>query len=84
MLFSHVTCSLTCDFFPQGGSNFGAAYNREELFASDCTSAGISADKSNYWEPQLYWIETNGQFTPIDTISRFYYFLGRVVSHYYR
>ncbi|KAJ9103140.1 hypothetical protein QFC21_002562 [Naganishia friedmannii] len=61
-----------------GGSNFGAAYNRAELYDSDCTSAGISVDKSNYWEPQLYWIETNGQFTPIDTISRFYYFLGRV------
>lgn len=72
--------TLTCRSMLQGGSNFGAGYNREELLKSDCTSAGISVDKSNYWEPQLYWIETNGQFTPIDTISRFYYFLGRVVS----
>lgn len=48
--------------------------------ASNCTTAGISVDKSNYWEPQLYWIEKNGSFTAVPTIDRFYYFLGRVVS----
>ncbi|KAJ9116187.1 hypothetical protein QFC20_000867 [Naganishia adeliensis] len=61
-----------------GGSKFGAGYNHDELASSNCTTAGISVDKSNYWEPQLYWLEANGSFTAVPSVDRFYYFLGRV------
>lgn len=63
----------------QGGSKFGAGYNYDELVSSNCTTAGIRVDNSNYWEPQLYWLEANGSFTAVPTVDRFYYFLSRVV-----
>lgn len=71
--------SLTRLFCLKGGSKFGAGYNHDELASSNCTTAGISVDKSNYWEPQLYWLEANGSFTAVPSVDRFYYFLGRVV-----
>jgi hypothetical protein len=60
-----------------GGSAFGAAYNFEDQVASSCTTASITADKSNYWMPKLYWLNDDGSFIPIPGGHRFYYFLGR-------
>jgi len=60
-----------------GGSNFGASYNFAEQVASSCTSASITADKSNYWMPKLYWINDDKSFIPLPAFHRFYYFLGR-------
>lgn len=33
----------------QGGSNFAAAYNFDDLNASPCSTVELQADKSNYW-----------------------------------
>ena len=61
-----------------GGSNFGASYNYDHLFASACTTTAITVDKSNYWMPKLYWINNGGSsFTPLPEVHRFYYFLSR-------
>jgi len=60
-----------------GGSNFGASYNYQDQVASSCTSASITADKSNYWMPKLYWTNDDGSFIPLPAHHRFYYFLGR-------
>ena len=60
-----------------GGSAFGAAYNFETQVASRCTTAGITADKSNYWMPKMYWQNDDGSFIPLPAFHRFYYFLGR-------
>ena len=60
-----------------GGSAFGAAYNYQDQIQSKCTTASITADKSNYWMPKLYYINDDGSFIPIPTGHRFYYFMGR-------
>jgi len=60
-----------------GGNAFGAAYNYEDQVRSSCTTASITADKSNYWMPKLYWLNDDGSFIPIPGGHRFYYFLGR-------
>jgi len=60
-----------------GGSAMAAAYNYQDQIKSSCTSAAISADKSNYWMPKLYWINSDGTFTPLPARHRFYYFLAR-------
>lgn len=38
-----------CRALRQGGSNFAAAYNFDDLNASPCSSVELQADKSNYW-----------------------------------
>lgn len=60
-----------------GGSAFSAAYNYADQIASSCTTASLTVDKSNYWMPQLYWVNDDGSFVPLDNKPRFYYFLGR-------
>jgi len=64
-----------------GGSNFGAAYNYATQNAASCTSTGITADKSSYWMPQLYFMDTSianqTKYIPVATTNRFYYFLAR-------
>ena len=58
-----------------GGSNFGAPCNYADAIKSSCTSFPISIDKSNYWMPELYWINNNGSsFTPLGHPFRVYYF----------
>ncbi|WVQ83580.1 hypothetical protein IAT38_005721 [Cryptococcus sp. DSM 104549] len=59
-----------------GGNNFGANYNSDQALASTCTTAAVQKDNSNYWLPQLFWMENN-TFTPIDAGTRFYYVLIR-------
>jgi hypothetical protein len=59
-----------------GGSQFGASYNGAEYKKAACTTCPITADKSNYWMPKLFWINNGGSsFTPIAGNQRFYYFL---------
>jgi hypothetical protein len=60
-----------------GGGNFGAAYNFQDQVSASCTSASITVDKSNYWMPALYWINSETSFIPLPAFQRFYYFLGR-------
>lgn len=67
-----------------GGSNFAAGYSYENSRASDCSTVYNNHDMSNYWTPQLYWVnndanEVNAEttYTPLDAAHRFYYFLTR-------
>ncbi|CCA73977.1 related to glyoxal oxidase precursor [Serendipita indica DSM 11827] len=50
-----------------GGNNFNATYDPDFLLASTCTTSPITADKSNYWAPAIYFI--NHSTTPV-TFSR--------------
>ncbi|WVQ86150.1 hypothetical protein IAT38_008318 [Cryptococcus sp. DSM 104549] len=59
-----------------GGSNFGANYNYDQALASKCTTASVQKDNSNYWLPQLFWMENN-TFIPLEAHTRFYYILIR-------
>ena len=60
-----------------GGSAMAANYNFQDQLKSSCTSASITADKSNYWMPKLYWANDDGSFIPLPARLRFYYFSGR-------
>ena len=60
-----------------GGSGFAAFYNYDNSRAANCTTASIIADKSNYWAPQLYWVNSPSSFVPLPVNMRFYYQLGR-------
>ncbi|KJE05540.1 transmembrane receptor [Cryptococcus gattii NT-10] len=61
-----------------GGSKMAAYYNFDDYSAAKCSSLRIQADKSNYWMPQLYFIDNStNQFVPIYAKIRFYYFLAR-------
>lgn len=64
-----------------GGSNFRAAYSFEGARSSSCSSVAFQADKSNYWKPNLYWIDKvsspgKTQFASLPANARFYYFLN--------
>jgi len=61
-----------------GGSGFSAAYNFATYKNAKCSSLAISADKSNYWMPNLYArLPSNNKFVAVPVVARFYYFLGR-------
>ncbi|RYO95967.1 hypothetical protein DL765_011705 [Monosporascus sp. GIB2] len=46
-----------------GGSNFGLRIEGDQLLDSECTNALLSADKSNYWVPALFFQSPiNGTF----------------------
>ena len=33
----------------------------EDLLKSDCTSCSVTQDKSAYWTPPLYFVDSNGK-----------------------
>jgi hypothetical protein len=45
----HLIDNITDFYLLQGGSNFAAYYNYEDLIKSPCTTIELQADKSNYW-----------------------------------
>ena len=60
-----------------GGSNFGTTVEGEQLLDSDCTTAKIKNDKSNYWIPSLYFQDPkNGTFqkVPLFYMNVYYFF----------
>ena len=50
--------------FLTSGINLESTY--DELVASDCTTCKVSADKSAYWIPGLYYQFPNGSFQSVD------------------
>ncbi|KAK6906807.1 hypothetical protein I203_100794 [Kwoniella mangroviensis CBS 8507] len=61
-----------------GGSRMSAFYNSDYYSAASCSSLRQQADKSNYWMPNLYVIDTDtNKFVPVPILARFYYFLSR-------
>lgn len=57
-----------------GASNFRDVLNSpEEMQRAHCSSTKISADKSNYWTPNLYFMWPNGTYTALTSNTRIYY-----------
>ncbi|TRM60477.1 hypothetical protein BD626DRAFT_435832 [Schizophyllum amplum] len=59
-----------------GGSNFDLITNTSYLQQSECTSAQIKQDKSNYWFPHMYFQWANGSFTSLTGGAVTYYLFG--------
>ncbi|KZV74408.1 hypothetical protein PENSPDRAFT_601507 [Peniophora sp. CONT] len=57
------------------GINLDSTY--DELVASDCTTCKVSADKSAYWIPGLYYQYGNGSFASVDHGGMLVYYLQR-------
>ncbi|KAI0393628.1 hypothetical protein F5Y17DRAFT_302798 [Xylariaceae sp. FL0594] len=60
-----------------GGSNFGATVDGTTLSDSQCTTAKIKNDKSNYWVPGLFFQDPkSGQFqkVPLYYMNVYYFF----------
>ncbi|GAB7342552.1 hypothetical protein MBLNU457_g0730t1 [Dothideomycetes sp. NU457] len=60
-----------------GGSNIGVNATYESLLASECNSCEITADKSAYWTPLLYYAHNNGTFEEVPHGGSVIYYLGR-------
>lgn len=59
-----------------GASNFRNILNTpEEQEAAHCSTARLSADKSSYWTPLMYFINRNGTYSAMTNTYRIYYFL---------
>ncbi len=48
-----------------GGSAFHFSMTYETTQLSNCTTCTVTADKSNYWVPQLYFHAQNGSFISV-------------------
>ncbi|KAI8628583.1 hypothetical protein F5Y19DRAFT_106401 [Xylariaceae sp. FL1651] len=60
-----------------GGSNFGATVEGDALMDSNCTTAKIKNDHSNYWVPALFFQDPkNGSFqkVPMFYMNVYYFF----------
>jgi hypothetical protein len=66
-----------------GSSGFSMNASYEDLMAGDCTSCGVTQDKSVYWAPALYFKHAEGGFELVDQIGGMlnYYFLNKDPSH---
>ena len=57
--------------------DFGVSSTPASLLNSDCTSCEITADKSAYWAPTLYYNYPNGTFLEVPHNGGVVYYLGR-------
>ncbi|OCF34866.1 hypothetical protein I316_03412 [Kwoniella heveanensis BCC8398] len=58
-----------------GGNNFDKSMTYESTQASTCTTASVTADKSNYWTPQLYYYnptDESYQAIPVAYVNTYY------------
>ncbi|KAF2157675.1 WSC-domain-containing protein [Myriangium duriaei CBS 260.36] len=60
-----------------GASNIGINSTYQSLVNSQCTSCEITADKSAYWTPNLYYQHPNGSFESVPHNGAVAYYLGR-------
>ncbi|WWC65393.1 uncharacterized protein I303_108011 [Kwoniella dejecticola CBS 10117] len=67
-----------------GGSRMAAFYNSDYYTGASCSSLRQQADKSNYWMPNLYVVDSSaGKYVPVPAHVRFYYFLARNSQYEY-
>ncbi|KAI4868473.1 hypothetical protein F4820DRAFT_126672 [Hypoxylon rubiginosum] len=61
-----------------GGSNFGIDTRGDDLLSSDCTTATVKNDKSNYWVPTLFFQDPKDQSSfekvPLYYMNVYYFF----------
>lgn len=60
-----------------GGSNFGTKVDGEQLLDSNCTTAKIANDFSNYWVPALFFQDPKDEskFTKVPALYMNVYYL---------
>lgn len=59
-----------------GGSNFALDMTDTALLDSQCTSSIVNNDKSNYWTPQMYFVDqNNGSFHSVPMFYMNVYYL---------
>ena len=63
-----------------GGSNININSDYASMQNSTCSSCEITADKSGYWTPQLYYEYKNGSFGEVPNSGMVVYYLGRGVN----
>lgn len=50
-------------------AGFSMDSTSESLVDSDCTSCGVTQDKSAYWTPALYFMHTNGSAELVEEVG---------------
>lgn len=59
-----------------GGNRFNATFDPNYLISSTCTTSPITADKSNYWAPSMYFMNKTSSpttFTRVPSVFNIYY-----------
>ncbi|KAL3442059.1 hypothetical protein BJX65DRAFT_313248 [Aspergillus insuetus] len=64
-----------------GGSAFSRSMSNEAAPNARDTTCAIEIDKSNYWQPQLYHIRSDGQFETVPFQGSASYYLNRVCDY---
>lgn len=52
-----------------GGNGFGFSMDFRQARASTCTTCRVTADRSNYWVPSLYYQAQNGSFISVKQVG---------------
>lgn len=62
-----------------GSSGFNMNATYDDLLSGDCTSCGVTQDKSVYWAPSLYFHHADGGFELVEQVGGMlsYYFLNK-------
>ncbi len=50
-------------------SAFGLNSSPEDLIGSNCTSCAVTQDKSAYWTPALYFVDSNGTAELVENVG---------------
>ncbi|KAJ8128566.1 hypothetical protein O1611_g5067 [Lasiodiplodia mahajangana] len=54
----------------QGSSAFGMSATYDDLVNGDCTSCAVKQDKSAYWTPSMYFLDSDtGEFSPVPQVG---------------
>ncbi|KAI1352157.1 hypothetical protein F5Y01DRAFT_100682 [Xylaria sp. FL0043] len=53
-----------------GSSGFGMSATYDDLVSGDCTSCAVKQDKSAYWTPAMYFLDSaTGEFSPVPQVG---------------
>lgn len=53
-----------------GSSGFGLSATYDDLVNGDCTSCAVKQDKSAYWTPAMYFLDSQtGEFSPVPQVG---------------
>ncbi|KAI0914224.1 hypothetical protein F4823DRAFT_395083 [Ustulina deusta] len=54
----------------QGSSGFGISATYDDLINGNCTSCAVKQDKSAYWTPAMYFLDSEtGEFSPVPQVG---------------
>ena len=52
-----------------GANGFGFSMDFQQARASTCSTCRVTADRSNYWVPSLYYQAQNGSFSSVKQVG---------------